>query len=203
MNTYDSLVMDVVTYTKREDLDLLTPKFIELAELAMYQNSVAPLTVREMAYTSTTTPVADRIGLPEHFERMRSLKIQTASGLRTLTYKTPNALVKQNSSPCFYTIVGDEIEFDSAPDEQHEIQLQYFRKAPPLTKTNQTNSVLDNHFNIYLFGALAEAFDYTQDTEQERKYLDKFYSAIRGANKANKKGRYGVAPTITPAGATP
>lgn len=205
MNTFSSLVKDIVTYSDRNDLDLLAPKFIELAELAMYQNDVAPLMVREMANTSKTVPVADRFGLPQYYERMRSLKIKTASGYRSLVYKTPNTLTKyeNNRAPLFYTVVGDEVELDATPDDDFEVQIQYFRKAPALSKTNQTNTILENHFNIYLFGALAEAFDYAQDAEQEQKYRSKFYSAIRGANKADKKGRYGTAPAITLPGVTP
>jgi hypothetical protein len=50
---------------------------------------------------------------------------------------------------------------------------------------------------VYLFGALAALFGYAVDTQQEALYINKFISAIRGANKADKKGRYGPAPAMS------
>ena len=83
------------------------------------------------------------------------------------------------------------------PDTDYTLEIQYYRKADPLTLINQTNEILTNHPQIYLFGALAMLFGFTQDTEQEVSYSQKFIGAINGANKADKKGRYGPAPTLS------
>jgi hypothetical protein len=83
------------------------------------------------------------------------------------------------------------------PDFEYTVQFQYFKKALPLSATNQTNEVLTKYPNIYLFGTLAALFAYAQDTQQEISNINKFIGAIRGANKADKKGRYGPAPAMS------
>jgi hypothetical protein len=99
--------------------------------------------------------------------------------------------------PSYFTVVGNELQFDRVPDSEYTIQIQYYRKALPLTAANQTNEILTNHPNIYLFGTLAAIFGYALDTEQEFAYINKFIGAIKGANKADKKGRFGPAPSMS------
>ncbi len=83
------------------------------------------------------------------------------------------------------------------PDSEYTIEIQYYRKATPLTEDNQTNDILTNHPSIYLYGALAQLFSYSQDDQQASKYIKLFIGAIKGANKADKKGRYGPAPAMS------
>ncbi len=99
--------------------------------------------------------------------------------------------------PSFFTIIGNEIQFDRVPDSNYTIEFQYYRKAASLSITNQTNEILTSHPSIYLFGALTALFSYALDTEQQLKYNQMFISAIKGANKADKKGRYGPAPSMS------
>ena len=61
----------------------------------------------------------------------------------------------------------------------------------------QTNDILTNHPSIYLYGALAQVYAYAQDDQQLTKYIQLFIGAIKGANKADKKGRYGPAPSMS------
>ena len=75
--------------------------------------------------------------------------------------------------------------------------MQYFRKLEPLSDDNQTNEILLSHSNIYLFGALYESAVYEQDYQQQNVYASRFFNAIKGANKTDKRGRYGNAPTMS------
>jgi len=100
-------------------------------------------------------------------------------------------------------VIGNEIEFDRVPDSAYTIQIQYYKKPDALTTANQTNSVMTNHPNIYLFGALHQLFMWSEDDAEAVKYFAKMQSVIRGANKANKKARYGAAPYMRVEGVTP
>ena len=94
-------------------------------------------------------------------------------------------------------LLGNEIQFDRTPDSEYTIEIQYFKKADALTELNQTNEILTSHPSVYLFGALTAVFAYASDIEQQIKYNQMFISAIKGANKADKKGRYGPAPSMS------
>ena len=205
MSSLNELVRDVVTWSHRDDMDLLAPKFIKLAESAMYDNPKSPLLVRELEFISTTTATTSRLTMPERFERIRSIGVMVNGEQRKLQYQAPQQLRKRSgkSIPTFYTVVGSVIELDVIPDNTYQVELQYFRKLIPLSETNQFNEILLNHYNIYLFGALSELFSHVLDVEQEQRYTAKFHAAIEGANKADKKGRYGVAPVMSVQGVTP
>lgn len=206
LDTYDNLIAEVIDWSHRDDLGPKMPDFIRLAEAAMYSNDVELLTVRSMETISTALTAGEYLSLPDYFESARSVRLITGSNVGKLEYKAPQQMCNSvsNGRPRYFTVVGNELQFDRVPDSEYTIEIQYYRKAIPLTSQNQTNDILTNHPGIYLFGALAVIFGYAQDTEQEISYINKFIGAIRGANKADKKGRYGPAAAASLAcGMTP
>ena len=199
LDTFDNLVKEIIDYSHRNDLGTKINTFIQLAENAMYSNDIQPLTVRSMEIVSTTAVAGQYVQLPDNFESARSVRLVTGDNGGELKYQAPEQMFKLVSTgrPNFFTVVGNEIQFDRTPDSAYTLEIQYYRKATPLSTLNQTNEILTNHPSIYLFGALAMLFGYSQDTEQEASYRLKFVDAVRGANKADKKGRYGPAPSLS------
>jgi hypothetical protein len=196
ITNYDELVKAVVLWSHRGDLLELIPDFITLAEDAMYNNEIQSLQLRSMEFTSTTPTTGKVIALPNDFKSSRSTRLTVNNG--ELRYVTPESLngISGTDKPNFFTIIGNNIEFDITPDQEYSLQLQYFRREPALTASNQTNNVLTNHPGIYLNGALLEAMIHAQDFDQQQVYRTRFYNSIKGANKSDKKGRYGNAPAI-------
>ena len=103
----------------------------------------------------------------------------------------------------FFTIIGNQIEFNRTPDDYYNVNIAYYKKPDALTSTNQTNSIITGYQNIYLYGVLHQVFLWSEDTEESVKYALKFQDAIKGANRADKKARYGTAPTMRVTGVTP
>jgi hypothetical protein len=196
---YDELVKEVIDWSHRGDLGVKIPDFITLAENAMYSNDQEVLTVRSMETISTALTAGQYLALPDNFESARSVRLVTGDNGGYLKSQAPEQMRKEVSTgrPQFFTIVGNELQFDRVPDSEYTIEIQYYRKATPLSDTNLTNEILTSHPSIYLFGALSAVFGYSQDIEQQLKYTQMFISAIKGANKADKKGRYGPAPSMS------
>ena len=199
LDNYDNLVKEVIDWSHRGDLGIKIPDFIQLAENAMYSNEVEVLTVRSMETISTALTAGQYLLLPADFESARSVRLVTGDNGGELRFQAPEQMFKQVATgrPSFFTIVGDQIQFNRVPDSQYTIEFQYYKKATALSIANQTNDILTSHPSIYLFGALTALFGYSQDTEQQIKYNQMFISAIKGANKADKKGRYGPAPSMS------
>ncbi len=199
LDTFDNLKKEIADYSHRNDMGTRLDTFIQLAENAMYSNGVQPLKVRSMETVSTAATAGQYVELPPDFESARSVRLVLGDNSGELRYQAPEQLFKHvaTGKPLFYTIVGNEIQFGRVPDSDYTLEIQYFRKAQPLTTLNQTNEILTNHPQIYLFGALAMLFSFAQDTEQESSYTLKFIGAIQGANQADKKGRYGPAPALS------
>ena len=199
LSTYDELVKSIVKWSHRSDILDMIPDFISLAETEMYNNEGWQLETRDMETISTASTTGQYLALPDGFEKARSIQIDTGSGYMPVKFRAPEQLIRQPTTglPLFFSVVGNEIEFDRVPDSAYTLQVQYYKKPDPISATNQTNNVLTNHANIYLFGALHQLFLWSNDTEEMTVYFSKMQSSIRGANKADKKARYGTAPAAT------
>ena len=199
ITNFDELVKQVIDWSHREDLSTKIVDFITLAENAMYSNDGEVLTVRSMESVSLAATAGQYVALPDDFESARSVRLVTSGGGGKLRFQAPEQMYKEPSTgkPSFFAIIGNEIQFDRVPDSEYTLEVQYYRKAAQLSTTNQTNEILTNHPSIYLYGALAQVFIYSQDDQQTSKYLQLFMGAIKGANKADKKGRYGPAPAAS------
>jgi hypothetical protein len=210
LDTFDNLVKSVITWSHRKDLGVLIPDFIRLAEVAMFSNDDEVLEIRDDEKTATLTAIGTSpnesrfIALPTDYISQRDLKILVQDDLFNLTYRSPTALIIRSgtSTPCRFTVT-DQIELDVIPDQDYTITMKYQSKPLPLTTLNQTNSILTEEPNIYLYGALHQVFVYSEDDNEAVKYLGKFQDAIRGANSKIKKGRYGPAPSMKVIGSTP
>lgn len=196
---FDELQKEIIDWSHRADLGTKISDFIQLAENAMYSNDQEVLTVRSMETISTALTAGQFVELPPNFESARSVRLVTGDNGGELRFQAPEQMFKHVATgrPTFFTIIGNEIQLDRVPDSEYTLEVQYFRKATPLSDTNLTNEILTDHPSIYLFGALTALFSYSQDTEQHLKYNGMFISAVKGANKADKKGRYGPAPAMS------
>jgi hypothetical protein len=203
--SYDDLVKSVINWSHRKDIQELMPDFITLAEYEMFNNGITQLRIRETETVSTASTDGRYLELPPNFEKARSVLLETSNGFCPVKFQAPEQLPRQVSTgqPRFFTVVGNELEFNVTPDSGYTIQIQYYKKPDPITEANQTNILITDYPNIYLYGVLHQLFLWSEDIDEAVKYAGKFQDAIKGANKADKKARYGSAPSMSVEGAKP
>ncbi len=207
LDNYANLKLELIEWSHRDDLDLQIDTFIDMAESEMLANTVEPLQLRSaetlVAFsTSITTRFA---ALPTGYQSMRKVRIQVTNGESIeLRYRTPSQLniLSIVGFPRFFTIT-DQIEFERVSDIVYSGEFQYFQDFTALSASNPTNSVLTNHPNIYLFGALWALKLHVEEPQSAASYYQQFINAIKGANKKDKLGRYGPAPVMRVEGVTP
>ena len=210
ISTLQELTASVIAWSHRNDLDLLIPDFIRLAEVDMFKNkptdrtgsSHESLQTRAMEQIATATMTA-AIALPDGFKSMRNLRFTDTIG-GDLTAKTPDTIRRRSGTgrPSFFSVTT-EIQFEITPDQGYEIEMSYFRIPDALTTTNTTNFILTNNPDIYLYGTLWALFSHSIDTQQMDHYYNLFCLAIDGANQEAQEGRYGPAPAARIEGDTP
>jgi hypothetical protein len=203
--TYDDLVTSILKWSHRNDVDMddLIPDFISMAESDMFANAEEILEPRSIEKTSTATAVGTSpnesrfIELPPRYIQQRDFRITYLNKELKLTYHTPNAMriLDGTGLPCNFTVTN-QIELDTVPDQDYTLTMKYYAKPAPLTPDNQTNEILTSDPSIYLYGALHQCFLWSEDDNEANKYWLKFITAIRGANKRAKAGRYGASPAI-------
>ena len=206
LDTFDNLKLEIIEWGHRGDTDLKIDTFIDLAETEMFNNDVQVLQVRGQQKRSTSTAdITSRfVELPPNFQSMRRLRLILGDLTSEVRSRTPEQLNIKNISgrPAFFTTTS-QLEFDRVPAELYTVEMQFWEKPAPLSSSNQTNTVLTDNPNIYLFGSLWALNEFAVEEVQAAKWYSRFINAIAGANKQFKKGRYGPSPTPRIIGSTP
>ena len=202
LDTYSDLKTTVQDWSHRNDVASRMDDFILIAEQEMFNNRIEPLIVREqeLRASADTTTTSRFIALPDGFNRMRRLLIDdktTDADQLEIRFYTPEVLpISSRTGRPFAFTVTSQLEFDRVPDAVYNIEMQYFGTPTPLSAANPTNDILTNYPTIYLAGSLWALYRWAKDTESAAGAYADFIGAIRGANLADKLGRYGPAPIM-------
>lgn len=202
LSNYTDLVKSITSWSHRNDVSTLIPDFIRLAEDEMYNNEESQLQADGIEATETLTASTSTayLSLPSGFLTPRAMHIKYDDHSHEIFYQTPQNLKRRytvKDIPFNYTVIAGQIEFDVIPDEEYSVKLDFYKRPDALTLDNQTNLVMTNHPNIYLYGALHQLFLWSEDDAESIKYFAKMQAAIRGVNLAAKKGKYGVSPVVS------
>lgn len=153
IGTYAELKTAVANYLHRSDLTTVIPDFVRLCEANVRRD----LRVRAMEATATGTLVANELATPTGFLEARRVVLGTTKQ----EYATPTDFYDVRSQVTgHYTIVGTNFVFQPG---SADYSIDYFKAFTAFSGDSDTNWLLTNHPDVYLFGSLAEAALYTQD----------------------------------------
>ncbi|MDE1997651.1 MAG: hypothetical protein KGI52_01860 [Burkholderiales bacterium] len=159
LDTYDGLTASIGSWIKRSDLAANIPDFIRLAEARIARE----LRLRRQITTATIPTVGgvQSIDLPDDYLEAENITLQ-GSIPRQLTFVPIEHLdarypADYTAMPAVYTMLGNQLLMGPVPDAIYNIEVVYYARFTPLSSSNQTNWLLQNHPGIYIFSALAEA----------------------------------------------
>lgn len=189
-STYSELQDALASLLHREGDTTLTPHipaFIRLAETEMQRK----LKLVEFEASGTVT-LTDGVGsLPADFVGMRAI-YWDGNTARPLTYTTPdriNALkVNSGGTPGYYSITGSSLLVDERGSG--DAVMTYSAKFTQLSDSNTTSSLLSNHPDAYLYGALKHACVFTQDEAGLQKFGILFNAACDSIKSNNSDRKY-------------
>lgn len=193
MSTFAQLKTDVASYLARSDLTATIPTFVQLCESRIRdQVRVAQMETTDDAFALTAQTVA----VPTGFIGVRRIIIDSTSG-RALNYLPPErfwgaTISTETSTPEAYTIEGTNFVFAPAPSTSINAKLLYIKAFDALSADSDTNWLLANHYDVYLYGTLAEAKGFIEDDEQGNKWLGLFNDAVSRVNGTANRGRRGA-----------
>lgn len=179
--TYVDLQAAVVQWTNRSDLGALVADFVTLAEARMSADLSAKALEREQSVTITDAVAA----LPADVLDITGLRLDGATRPEVeVTSRERLAEAAADERRALAAIVGRTLELSVSSGT---LAIRAKCRVPALAD-NATNWVLTTFPNVYLFGALAEAYDYLRDDEQSQKYLRRYAEAVAQANIALYRG---------------
>lgn len=198
INTYATLKSAVAAYLNRSDLTTYIPDFITLGVSRIYYGSEdtfasKPLRIPAMQTQATGTISSSSISFPSDFLEVIRLAASSGGETWTLDYTTPSAFSKTSNSsglPTEYTFLNNAIK--TAGTGAASYILDYYKIFTAFSGDSDTNWLLTNAPQVYLYSALIEASPFIMDDARIQGWYSLYKSAISGLNRSTQ--RHGTAP---------
>lgn len=203
--TYADLKAAVANYLNRANLTARVPEFIAAAErrIAYGDRSnpsvpVEPLRIRAMETSADVAISGQTAALPSGYLQSRRFYINT-NPIGELGYIVPDLFWKtyissDTGQPRRFTVEGENFVFGPIPDGSYTGKVLYYQKFTALSADGDTNWLLTNAPNIYLDGALTEAYAFTRQNDEMVKRGAMFSGGINALNLSDKSDRYSGSP---------
>lgn len=191
IETYGGLVDWIAKVLDRDDLDADIPTFIHLAGIRLGRVLLPP--ARQTSDNLTTTAAQGDVILPDDFRQLIAANINNCV-LEPVTMAVLYEKRVASGEPRFFSIVDGAIELAPVPDGVYNISIDYLRAITPLSDTNPTNWVLQDHADLYIYGALLQAEAYLSNDARLALWKMAFDEGISEANKEGLRYRNSASP---------
>lgn len=192
MTTLAQLKSDTAAWLHKTSLTDVIPSFVRLAE-ARIRNDVR---VPRMQSETELSLSAQSVAMPPNCLEPIRVYLDVPHQ-RALQYKPPNAFYTSgefelSGNPTTYTVEGQNIIFAPAPTGTPTAKLLYWAAWDALFADEDTNWLLTNHYNIYLYAVLAEGAAYLEDDEQAAKWGSQYAGVAQQLARRQKTAQFMV-----------
>jgi len=192
ISTYAELKTAIANFLARDDLTDQIPNFIQLAESRM--NRELETREQQKRVTATLTSGDEYIALPTDLREIREVKLNT-SPITVLTYYSPVGLdqsygTTSTGKPSGYSVVGKELKLRPVPDSSYTAEIIYIGDLNSLSDS-ATTTLFSRSPDLYLYGALTEAYTYLLDEQRASVYDSKFTRALEEVKVDEQRSQYG------------
>ena len=192
ISNYGELKTAVANWMDRDDLTARIPEFIALAEARF--NRVLRIRAMESKQTASTVAGQQNLALPTNYIQMRNVQMNT-SPVTPMQYVTPEIFDRlyggsATGTPKFYSIIANELQLGPTPDTVQTIEMLFYKKFDPLSADGDTNWVLTNAPDVYLYGALLEAEPFIMNDSRVQLWATAFQTAIVDIQEQDNKDRH-------------
>lgn len=134
------------------------------------------------------------VPLPTRFLAGKRLYFDT-NPITNVDYYTPEGFsqrftVQTAGRPYGYTIESDFLRFGPQPDGTYYGRLLYYQKFANLSNDTDTNWLLTNAPNLYLYGALIEAEPFLKNDGRIATWAGMYQSIASGLQEADSQDRH-------------
>ena len=169
ITNYGELKSTMSDFLNRSDVDSIIPTFIDFAEAEFNR----ALRVRQMVFRAEA-PIDTRFSaVPADFLEAKDLVVVTGTPVTPLQFVTQQELAQIRNEeittagkPRYFSVVGDEFEVVPTPDAVYSVEMSYYAKIPALTSDGQTNWLLTDYPDLYLYTSLSHSAPYLRDDER-------------------------------------
>jgi hypothetical protein len=188
--TYAVLKADIASWLHRADLTTELATFVRLSETDISNDA----RVRSMETVVTGSVSAGAISMPSNLIESRLLVVDGYPK----DYSTPRdfaELGRINSEKHVYTVTGASIKVLTGSS----YSLTYWAALDALSADSDTNWLLQNAYDVYLWAGIKQAAIWAQDDQATMKYDAMYRGAVAKINAREAKAMRGGTLTIRPA----
>lgn len=185
MKGYAELQTEVLEWLNRPDLtSFQLANFVYLFEAKAGRML---RTRRQEAAFNGTIDGSNKIALPADWLAMKTLWVSGHEGAPLLAQSLESVVSKNQSSgvPTMYAIDGVSARFDGSGD----VTGVYYQAIPSI-ETSSTNWLSDAAYDAYLFGMLAEGWDFLMNDAQAAKYASRCDRALADVMATDQRDKY-------------
>lgn len=169
---------------------------------ALAANRIVDDAAYEIMYDGTRFLLCPRGGypLPSRFLEFRRLYIDS-DPVQPVDFMPPKDFwfrytSSRTGAPKAVTIEGDYIIHGPRTDAFRVLKAYYYRAFATLSGDSDTNWLIDNMPNTYLFGAMMEMAIFAGDDDRAKTFHRLFSGLLGGLNRQNKRDRYSGAALV-------
>lgn len=199
ITNYGELKQAVADWLDRPNLTAEIPDFITFAQRRIHfghgQGALGldPIRVRAMETETVLSASSEKVALPSDFLESRRLILEGSPRVVLPILPTERfwrqAGSDENGKPRRATIEIDNLVLHPAPDSEHSLNLLYYASFPALSADEDTNWLLQNAPDLYLFGSLVEANVFTRNLGAAEDYLLRYAHAAFQINRSDARAR--------------
>ncbi len=202
MTTRAELITDLDDWLARDDLSAggKEDTFLRIAQAQINRK----VRVRNREVTTTLIASARTAALPDDYQSMRAIALDSTLD-RRVEYLTPERIREspiwnnqggfrfdRDVTPTAYTIEANNLVFAPEPTADNPITfyLVYYAKFDDLVNGTDTNWLLTNAYDVYLWAILHAAAIFLQETTLAGGYAGLFKQALVDLADSERFGRF-------------
>ena len=202
---YSGLQTHFANYLHRNDLSGQLDTFISMVQ-AKLNRQIETLDL-DVA-TTLTTDGTSLVDLPTDFLELKSIRVASNGGYRTLEQKSMIQMAQVLESyggtedvPYYYARYGGKLEIAPTPETGTEILIVYKAALEAFVNSTDTDFILTKYPEAYIYGVMHEAALYTRDEAKIGFWGGYFSAVISDINEQGKQAEWSGAPRqIVPLG---
>lgn len=205
MTTFATLKTDIeALYPHSDYTDTLKGTFVSICEAKIRRSvRVEPMVTTDESFSVSSSSTA----LPTRFISMRSVSLNVAND-REMDYLPPARLRSapiwdSTGNPSAYTIEGQNLIVAPAPSAAVTLHVVYYAMFASLSSPTDTNWLLTNAYDVYLYGALEEAARWALDQSRAMEYKAEFLARVDDVNGEHRWSRVSGSALFRTGGSSP
>lgn len=193
LSNYTELKSAIADFLNRDDLTATVPTFIALAEAQiardvrhwrMEQRSSGQQSAGD-EYAQIPADWIETIRFAVTGTDPVELKLVSRADIGDMTAAKEDLSGKTR----FYSHAAQQFQLYPIPGEDMDVELLYYAKIPDLA-TNDTNWLLSEAPDVYLYGSLIHSAPYLQDDARMASWAQLYSAAVSRLNDVSEKARY-------------